>query len=41
MIIVMTNVVFLNFIIAEACASYESVSAELEAFILKERSALI
>ena len=40
-IIVMTNVVFLNFIIAEACASYEKVSAELEAFVLKERSALI
>ena len=40
-IIVMTNVVFLNFIIAEACASYEKVSADLEAFVLKERSALI
>lgn len=41
MIIIMTNIIFLNFIIAEACASYEKVSADLEAFILKERSALI
>ena len=41
LIVVITNIIFLNFIIAEASASYEKVSENLEAFILKERAALI
>jgi len=36
-----TNIIFLNFIIAEASASYEKVHSQLEQFILKEKSALI
>lgn len=41
LIVVITCIIFLNFIIAEACASYEKVSEKLEAFILKEKAALI
>ena len=40
-IVVVTNIIFLNFIIAEACASYENVASNLNAFILMERAALI
>ena len=40
-IVVVTNIVFLNFIIAEACSSYENVACNLNAFILMERAALI
>ena len=41
LIITIGNIIFLNFIIAEASASYESVKARLEEMILKERSDLI
>ena len=40
-IVVVTNIIFLNFIIAEACSSYEKVACNLNAFILMERAALI
>ena len=40
-VVVITNIIFLNFIIAEASASYEKVSSNLVAFLLKERAALI
>jgi len=40
-IVVVTNIIFLNFIIAEACSSYENVASNLNAFILMERAALI
>ena len=40
-IVVVTNIIFLNFIIAEACSSYENVACNLNAFILMERAALI
>ena len=41
LIVVVTNIIFLNFIIAEASASYEKVSERLDDFILKERAQLI
>jgi len=41
MIVVICSIIFLNFIIAEASASYEKVAENLNAFILKERAALI
>lgn len=40
-IVLVTCVVFLNFIIAEASASYEKVSENLDAVIQKEKAALI
>ena len=39
--IIMTCIVFLNFIIAEASASYESVKSRLEAMVFKEKASLI
>ena len=40
--IVLTNcIIFLNFIIAEASASYEKVASDLEAYIMKEKALLI
>ena len=41
LIVVITCIIFLNFIIAEASASYEKVSEKLEAYILSEKAALI
>jgi len=41
LIVIITCIIFLNFIIAEASASYEKVSEELEAYILSEKSSLI
>ena len=41
MVVVMTCIIFLNFIIAEASASYEKVKENLVAMINKEKSALI
>lgn len=41
LIVVVTNIIFLNFIIAEASASYETVKERLDEFILKERTDLI
>jgi hypothetical protein len=35
---VLTNIIFLNFIIAEASASYENVKKNLDALIFKERA---
>ena len=40
-IIFMTCIIFLNFIIAEASASYESVKSNLTAMIMKEKASLI
>lgn len=40
-IVIVTNVIFLNFIIAEASASYETVKFRLDEMILKERADLI
>lgn len=40
-IVVITNIVFLNFIIAEASASYETVKERLDEMIFKERTDLI
>jgi len=40
LVIVMTCIVFLNFIIAEASASYESVKSRLDAMIFKEKASL-
>lgn len=40
-IVVITAIIFLNFIIAEASASYEKVASELEAFIMREKASLI
>ena len=39
--VIITNVVFLNFIVAEASASYEKVTETLEAVIQKERANMI
>lgn len=39
--VIITCIIFLNFIIAEASASYEKVSERLDAVIQKEKSALI
>lgn len=41
LIVIITCIIFLNFIIAEASASYEKVSDQLMAFILSEKSAMI
>jgi hypothetical protein len=41
MVLVLTNIVFLNFIIAEASASYEAVKSNLDAMIFKEKASLI
>lgn len=41
LIVVITCIIFLNFIIAEASASYEKVSEKLDAYILSEKAALI
>jgi hypothetical protein len=41
LVLVITNIVFLNFIIAEASASYENVKSNLDALIFKERTSLI
>jgi len=41
LIILITCIIFLNFIIAEASASYEKVSEFLELYILAEKAALI
>jgi len=41
LIVVITNIIFLNFIIAEASASYETVKERLDEMILKERADLI
>jgi hypothetical protein len=41
LIVIIGCIIFLNFIIAEACASYEKVSERLEEFIQKEKSNLI
>ena len=38
---IFSNIIFLNFIIAEASASYEKVSAQLQEFINKDRASLI
>lgn len=40
-IVVVTCIIFLNFIIAEASASYEKVANDLQAFIMKEKALLI
>ena len=39
--VVMTTIIFLNFIIAEASASYEKVKENLTAMIHKEKASLI
>ena len=41
LIVIITCIIFLNFIIAEASASYEKVSEQLMAFILSEKAAMI
>jgi hypothetical protein len=41
MVVVLTCIVFLNFIIAEASASYAKVKDNLQAMISKEKSSLI
>ena len=41
MVVVMTCIIFLNFIIAEASASYEKVKLNLVAMINKEKASLI
>ena len=41
MVVVMTCIIFLNFIIAEASASYEKVKENLVAMINKEKANLI
>ena len=41
MIVIVTCIIFLNFIIAEASASYEKVASDLEAYIMKEKALLI
>lgn len=40
-IVVVTNIIFLNFIIAEASNTYEKVKAQLNAMIYKERASMI
>lgn len=39
--VVVTSIVFLNFIIAEASASYEKVDEQLDSYIVREQAALI
>ena len=41
LIVFVTNIIFLNFIIAETSASYEKVSQRLSAVVTKERVSLI
>ena len=41
LIVIITCIIFLNFIIAEASASYEKVSEFLQLYILAEKAALI
>ena len=41
MVVVLTCIVFLNFIIAEASASYEKVKYNLVAMINKEKASLV
>ena len=41
LIVLITCIVFLNFIIAEASASYENVQEKLDAYILSEKASLI
>jgi hypothetical protein len=41
LIVIITCIVFLNFIIAEASYSYENVSEKLDAYILSEQASLI
>jgi hypothetical protein len=41
MILTLTCIIFLNFVIAQASASYEKVSEELESFISKQKAKLI
>ena len=41
LVLTVTCIIFLNFIIAEASASYEKVAAELESYIMKQKAALI
>ena len=41
LIVVITCIIFLNFIIAEASASYEKVSERLKAFIQMQKSSMI
>ena len=40
-IVVVTCIIFLNFIIAEASASYEKVASRLDPIIMKERATLV
>ena len=40
-VVIVTCIIFLNFIIAEASASYEDVKCRLEGMIVKERTLLI
>lgn len=39
--VIFTSLIFLNFIIAEVCSSYEHINQNLDAIIYKERAALI
>jgi hypothetical protein len=41
MVVIITCIIFLNFIIAEASASYENVKENLDALKNKEKAALI
>ena len=41
LVVVITCIIFLNFIIAEASASYQNVKDNLEALINKERASLV
>jgi hypothetical protein len=41
MIETLTCIIFLNFVVAEASASYEKVSEELESYITKQKAKLI
>lgn len=41
MVVVLTCIIFLNFIIAEASASYQSVKDRLSAMIFKEKASLV
>lgn len=41
LIVLITSIIFINFLISEAGASYEKVSADLDAFIMSEKASLI
>ena len=41
LVIVVTFIIFLNFIIAEASASYETVAGDLPSYIMKQKATLI